>query len=211
MLTSEGGVAGNTVDEGAEDAADTNTGAGEAHGGKTGSLHLGSGEDGRGRRLDNDAPGLHGRPHHGGSERVAGEAIASNSRLTHSREDGAGDASCGGEEINNAFREKREKSWTPVQRSGFHSPCDVDSMREGCLAPIRATAPVNLLEASIVADVFFDGADGLEEVNNWERLLDDGSKCSRSRKKRENGSGGWLSLVRGGALGATRRTGCRKR
>jgi hypothetical protein len=27
-------------------------------------------------------------------------------------------------------------------------------MREGCLAPTRATAPVNLLEASIVADGF---------------------------------------------------------
>ena len=93
-LTTDGGVAGGTLDQGAEDVSDTNTGTGEADRGETGTVDLGSGHDGSRGRLDNDAAGLHGVAHERRGEALADEAIAA-SRLARSREDGAGDASCG--------------------------------------------------------------------------------------------------------------------
>ena len=97
MLTSHGGVTSNTVDESSEDAADTDTSSGEAHGGETSTLHLGGGQDGSGRGLDDDTPLLHSIADHGVGEVVAAaieeESAASSSWLADSREDGAGDAS----------------------------------------------------------------------------------------------------------------------
>jgi hypothetical protein len=97
MLTSEGGVASNTLDESAEDASDTDTSTSEAHGGETGTLHLGGGQDGSGRGLDDDTALLHGVADHVVGEVVAcaieEETAAGSSRLASSGEDGAGDAS----------------------------------------------------------------------------------------------------------------------
>jgi len=57
-LTTEGRVAGDTLDEAAEDGTDTNTSTGEANGGNAGALDLGRGDHGRGGGLSDDAARL---------------------------------------------------------------------------------------------------------------------------------------------------------
>ena len=60
MLTAEGRVAGDTLDEGTEDRADTDTSASEADGGEASTLHLGGGDDGGSGGLSDDAALLDG-------------------------------------------------------------------------------------------------------------------------------------------------------
>jgi hypothetical protein len=57
-LTTEGRVAGDTLDEATEHGSDTNTSTGEANGGKTSTLDLSSGDNGGGSGLGDDATGL---------------------------------------------------------------------------------------------------------------------------------------------------------
>ena len=57
-LATEGRVAGDTLDQAAEDSADTNTGASETNGSNTGALDLGGSDHGGGSRLSDDAAGL---------------------------------------------------------------------------------------------------------------------------------------------------------
>jgi hypothetical protein len=99
ILTSKSRVASDTVDERAEDSANSDTGTRKADGGGTCSVHLGSRDQGRGGRLDDDAPRLHRTANHRGGEGVATaiekQAIAA-SRLAgggDGGDDGAWDAS----------------------------------------------------------------------------------------------------------------------
>jgi hypothetical protein len=57
-LTPEGRVAGNTLDEGTENCADTDTSTSKTDGGDTGTLDLGGSDHGGGGRLSNDTAGL---------------------------------------------------------------------------------------------------------------------------------------------------------
>lgn len=83
-LTSEGWVAGGTVDQSTEDGSDTNTGTSKTNGGETSALHLAGSEDGGDRRLSDDTARLDGCPD-GGSEGIAGlveeESIAATNWL----------------------------------------------------------------------------------------------------------------------------------
>lgn len=86
------------MDEGAENGANADTSASETDRGKTGTVHLGRGDDGSGGRLDDNTPALHGIADHGRGKRVAGaiehETMAASQRLlASSRDDGAWDAS----------------------------------------------------------------------------------------------------------------------
>jgi len=58
-LATKGRVAGDTLDQTAEDKADTRTGTSEADRGHASTLDLGGADDGSGSRLSNDAAGLH--------------------------------------------------------------------------------------------------------------------------------------------------------
>lgn len=97
LLTSEGRVASDTVDERAEDGADTNTSTGETDGSGTGTVDLGSSDDGGGSGLDHDAAGLHHAAHHVGGEVVASaieeQAVADSGLLAYRADDGAWDGS----------------------------------------------------------------------------------------------------------------------
>lgn len=98
ILTSESRVARDTIDERAKDSANSDTGTRKTDGGGTGSVHLGSRDQGRSGRLDDDAPRLHGTANHGGGERVATaiekQAVAASSLAGgDSGDDGAWDAS----------------------------------------------------------------------------------------------------------------------
>jgi len=57
-LTTEGRVAGDTLDQAAEDSTDTNTGTSEADGGNTGALDLSRGDHGGGGGLGDDTARL---------------------------------------------------------------------------------------------------------------------------------------------------------
>lgn len=86
------------MDQGGEDGADTDTSTGKTDGGKTGTLHLGSSEDGHGRGLGDDTAGLHGVAGDGGGHAGAGGAVKeqatmTSGRLTSLADDGARDAS----------------------------------------------------------------------------------------------------------------------
>lgn len=104
LLTSEGRVASNTVDERAEDGADTDTSASETNGGGTSTVNLGSSDDGGGSRLDDDASGLHHTTHHVGGEVLAGaieeQAVADSGLLAYRADDGAWDGSYGSNCVN---------------------------------------------------------------------------------------------------------------
>jgi hypothetical protein len=88
-LTSHGRVASDTVDEGAENSADTDTSTGQADRGRTSTVHLGSRDDGGSGRLDDDAPRLHGAAHHG--RRKSGAAAIEKQAVAASRPAGSGD------------------------------------------------------------------------------------------------------------------------
>lgn len=96
VLTSEGGVAGDAIDERAEDGANADAGASETDGGSASTMHLGGRDEGGSRGLDDDAPGLHGAADHGGGERVTGaiedQAVAAGRLACSGRDDGARDA-----------------------------------------------------------------------------------------------------------------------
>jgi hypothetical protein len=97
LLTSEGRVASNTVDESGEDRADTDTGTSEANGGSTGTVNLGSSDDGCGSGLNDDAARLHDATHHVGREVVASaieeQTVADSGLLADRADDGAWDGS----------------------------------------------------------------------------------------------------------------------
>ena len=57
-LATKGRVAGDTLDQTAEDRADTRTGTSEADGGHASALDLGGSDEGSGSRLSDDAAGL---------------------------------------------------------------------------------------------------------------------------------------------------------
>lgn len=71
ILTSQSRVAGDAVNESAEDGADTDTSTSQADGGSTSAVGLRSREDGGGGRLDDDTAGLHGVADHGRGEGIA--------------------------------------------------------------------------------------------------------------------------------------------
>lgn len=60
MLTSERRVAGDALDQGAEDGADADTSTAYADGGKTSALHLSGDDQSSSRSFGNDTAGLHG-------------------------------------------------------------------------------------------------------------------------------------------------------
>jgi hypothetical protein len=97
MLTSEGRVAGNTIDESGEHGANTNTGTSETDSGGTSTVNLGSSDDGGGSGLDDDAPRLHDTTHHVGGEIFAGaieeQTVADSRLLAYRADDGAWDGS----------------------------------------------------------------------------------------------------------------------
>jgi hypothetical protein len=97
LLTSEGRVAGNTVDQSGKDGADTDTSTSETNGGSTSAVDLGSSDDGSGSRLDDDTAGLHDSTHHVGGDVVAGaieeQAVADSGLLAYRADDGAWDGS----------------------------------------------------------------------------------------------------------------------
>lgn len=92
-LTLERRVAGDTGDEGSEDVADTDTSTSETDGRETSTVHLGSGDDGSGGRLNDDAARLDGAAHHArgksGTAAVEEEAIVDHGLASDER---AGDA-----------------------------------------------------------------------------------------------------------------------
>lgn len=96
MLTSHGGVASGSVDEGAKDRTNADTSTSEADSGSTSTLDLCGRHDGGANRLGDDTAGLHGIADHGRRKRVAGaieqQAMAGNG-LACRRDDGAWNAS----------------------------------------------------------------------------------------------------------------------
>jgi hypothetical protein len=95
--TSHGWVASHALDQGAKHRADTDTGTGEANGGKTGTLHLGHGENGGSGGLGNNASRLHGTAGDAGGH-VAADAVEEQAGvrddgLTRLAENGALDTS----------------------------------------------------------------------------------------------------------------------
>lgn len=99
MLTSEGRVASNTIDESGEDGADANTSASETDSSGTCTVNLGSSDDGSSSGLDDDAPRLHDTTHHIGSEVIAGaieeQTVADSRLLAYRANDGAWNGSYG--------------------------------------------------------------------------------------------------------------------
>lgn len=96
IRTSHGRVASHALDQGAKDRADTHTGTGEANGGKTGTLHLGHGENGSSGGFGNDTALLHGATRHAGAHAAADaveEQAIGHGGLARLAEDGALNAS----------------------------------------------------------------------------------------------------------------------
>lgn len=71
--TSKGRVARSTLNEGAEDSTDTDTGTSKTDGGKAGTLRFGSGDNGSSHGLSNNAAALL----HGVADDARGQATAS--------------------------------------------------------------------------------------------------------------------------------------
>jgi len=145
-FTSEGRVASDTVDQGGEDGPDTDTGTGQTDGGRTGAVQLGGDDDGRGRGLGNDATRLHGTADHARAEVGAGiveEQAVADRWLPGGADNGALDGS---------WMELDEKmmAWARASQRDWSLPCDVDTKRPDCLAPMRATAPVILLATNML-------------------------------------------------------------
>ena len=74
-LTTEGWVAGDTLDETTEYSSDTNTGTSKTNGGDTGTLDLSGGDHGSCGRLGDDAALLHSVADHVLGEGIADEAV----------------------------------------------------------------------------------------------------------------------------------------
>lgn len=101
ILTSHCGVAGDTLDEGGVDVADTDTSTSKTDGSKACTVDLGGGKDGGRRGLDDDTSRLHGAANQASrGEGVAGaaedEPVTAHG-LACGRHDGAGDASWTGQ------------------------------------------------------------------------------------------------------------------
>lgn len=71
-LTSHGRVASDAIDERTENCANSNAGTREADSGSSGTVYLGSRDNGGGGRLHDDASGLHRTTDHGRSKSVPG-------------------------------------------------------------------------------------------------------------------------------------------
>jgi len=192
LLTSEGRVAGNAVDESAKDGADTDTSASETDGGGTSTVDLGSSDDGGGRGLDDDAAGLHDATHHVGGEVIAGaieeQAMADGGLLAYRADDGAGDGSCVEANCVNKKRVSRASTELTTRAAFFYVPCDVDIGRESCFMPMRATAPVILLVASILSMALMAWMDGECQKEKVQSML--GGKVKVRAVRRKNGRSG---------------------
>lgn len=84
LITSHGRVAGYTLNQGGKDGTDTNTSTGKTNGGETGTLHLGSSNEGHCCGLDDDAAGLHGIAGDGRGQAGPGCVIEEQAAMTSS-------------------------------------------------------------------------------------------------------------------------------